>query len=134
MLFGQFEPFYISVYLTTVGGIKPTTVCVEDCNWQVFALLINLSIIFTINCWISLCWLSSACNAISEHKCEQTSARHLFALGVVCADVGEFPADVEQHVVLSRSPLLHKVCGEHPGPEHDAVILKTACKHTQTLR
>lgn len=50
---------------------------------------------------------------------------HLFALGVVCADVGELPADVEQHVVLSRSPLLHKICGEHPGPEHDAVILKT---------
>lgn len=56
------------------------------------------------------------------------SARHLFALAVVCADVGEFPADVEQHVVLSRSPLLHEVRGEHPGPEHDAVIFKTACR------
>lgn len=62
------------------------------------------------------------------------SARHLFALAVVRADVGEFPADVEQHVVLSRSPLLHEVRGEHPGPEHDAVIFKTAWrnKHTHT--
>lgn len=58
------------------------------------------------------------------------TARHLFALGVVCADVGELPADVEQHVVLSRSPLLHEIRGEHPGPEHDAVILKTTCRNT----
>ena len=28
---------------------------------------------------------------------------HLLALGVVCADVGELPADVEQHVVEQLS-------------------------------
>ncbi len=61
---------------------------------------------------------------------EWTSARHLFALRVVRADVGKFPADVEQHVVLPRRPFLHEIRGEHPGPEHDAIILKTAWKHT----
>lgn len=51
---------------------------------------------------------------------------HLFALTAVAADVGELPADVEQHVVLLRSELLHEVRGEHPGPEDDAVVPKAA--------
>ena len=59
--------------------------------------------------------------------------RHLLALAVVLADVVEFPADVEQHVVLTRSELLHEVGGEHPRPEHDAVILETTWgTHTPT--
>lgn len=60
---------------------------------------------------------------------------HLLALCVVCADVGELPADVEQHVVLPRSPPLHEVGGEHPRPEHDPVVLKTTWEpHTHRFR
>lgn len=57
--------------------------------------------------------------------------RHLFPIGAVAADVGWLPADVEEHVVLTGSPLLHEVRGEHPRPEHDAVVLETTCSHNK---
>ena len=52
---------------------------------------------------------------------------HLLALGVVGADVRELPPHVEQHVVLPRRAVLHEIGGEHPRPEHDAVVLEAAC-------
>lgn len=72
-------------------------------------------------------------HVIDDESLHQVSC-HLLPLAVVGADVGELPADVEQHVVLSRRPLLHKVRGKHPGPENDAVIFKTACRDTRNTR
>lgn len=68
----------------------------------------------------------------SSHKAIDLIGRHLFALRAVRAAVRQLPAYVEQHVVLTRSPSLHEVGGEHPGPEDDAVILKTAWKPPPT--
>lgn len=44
------------------------------------------------------------------------------------ARVRQLPAHIEEHVVLSRCPLLHEVCREHPRPEDDAVVLEAPCR------
>lgn len=77
---------------------------------------------------LRLCWCSANVWNVSDDDSLHQVSCHLLALAVVGADVGELPADVEQHVILSRRPLLHKVRGKHPGPENDAVIFKTACR------
>lgn len=58
------------------------------------------------------------------HHSGTLNESHLLPFGVVLADVRELAAHVEQHIILPWCPFLHEVCGEHPCPKHDAVILE----------
>lgn len=53
---------------------------------------------------------------------------HLLPICIITTNIGQFSADVKEHIILSRGPFLHKVSGKHPSPEYYAVIFETSYK------
>lgn len=88
------------------------------------------------NCLTPKCEILETISLSTLHltQWELIGSSHLLPFCVICTDVGELAAHIEEHIILTWCPFLHEVCGEHPCPEHYAVILEAPLKKRKKKR